>query len=601
MAEEAIPDHSEYIERVLKAGYFELMLERSGLVQDIGACLTPGSAYLLHLEERYLTTPEKLELENLLMKIHPDHIERIKRIREAAKRKGRDVKVNLANLKGHWQNAPKISDTDVEQVLTETGTRIREQFEGALAAILATPPEHQEDQAEPEPGELEKWQNTDKRLREGIYKLDKDYLAALRNYYEALLERPPGDKSKSAPEKFTDYVLQVPYDDPLRLEIMKEIRYLRLIDAVHQAIAIAKAAHHIQSSGRVRETGNIPYVYHPIAVMNDTILDAIVYFIEEKKLPLDFIMLVVAAALHDLLEDSGKTLDHIVDFFGSRADKYDSSIPIESGYGVPDEVIQRKVLNLFGSSTKANMRKILHILSGNSDLTNDEKIAAINKNGAGKQETRKLLGIPIEDMNAWQGALHEGLQEEPSLKVFREFPKEPRIGKISTFLIRMSGILKGDRDEIKKIGQAALILKIEDRRHNISTMEAKSLEQKLGQLRETIARLIGYAMLDHDQEGYPLYNALPHLIDTTLEQYTSVLEEPEAAILLTDDDRTYLDRLQKWQKNVRRYPIPQDIAEVLERYNQHRITITDTELEAVCEGRRGLLGLLRKLGDVFKA
>lgn len=593
-----LPMNTATEDGVLKAGYFELLLENPLMTDDPNDCLTPSSAVMWFLEKKHAEIPDELKFENLKQHIHPDHEERLRGIYIFAKQKRRDLEIARDELKKYWENAPEFEDEKTDSVMAITGTELRKKFEPALRAIIGPIVEETGKEAsQAPPTELERWKGHEKGLRNQIYKLDKEALVATRLYYEMLLERPSKDEMDE-----TTYALRLPYNNEQRKKIVVENRYLRVIDAVHQAVSIAKALHHLQPSGRLRKTEPIPYAYHPINMTYEFILDVVMHMIEnDGPTDIEFVVALTVCALHDLGEDTGFTLDFITEFFKSRADVYDSRLPIQSGFGVEREAIESKILDLSDQQGLAKVKQILHVVTKNknSPMNKNEKRNASQQNIAGKEKTQKYLATNDEDNATWKVTP----EEEPTSKTFKQFPEDCDEGKLTEFLIKLSGCTMGRNETLAKMGQIALLIKIKDRTHNVATQEGRPYEKQLATLADTTTRLIAWCMLDHDQEAYPLYNALPRLIETTLTAYQRLQDDPESTALITEKEKAYITELEKWAASVKDWEDSKEIEAFLSNYTtqkeQDTEDLTSSQETGTPLETRGKGGITRWLKNVF--
>lgn len=532
--------------RLLKLGYFAIMTERPPFNQDIQACKTPESAFLFSLEVEHMRVPDELKFDALKNDIPEPHRPRMERIWKKVLEMQEAWGDSVSALQNKWANAPDTPDKAAKRDVEQTSLSIRRDLHRAVAAIISIP---QGERRSSRKTPLHQWKIEEEALRTKFYYADKNYLVALRMYYEALLEKPENVSS-------SDSVL--PLNHPLRFQIVIRNRYLRLIDATHQAISIAKAAHHEQQARRLRKLRKIPYVIHPFSVEMAYIFDVVPYVIEEEKMPHNIVVGTTSAALHDVGEDTQLTLQDILrDFLAPRADHFDSRLDqaIESGFGLSRERVKRKMLFLLSDVALADLRIILGALSQNTKLSDGEKKHALKTNVAGPEKTLALLKLDDGVYRKW------GLRPEEfdkPLKTFTEFSEsfEP---DVDLFLLRL-GLIH------KKAKQHALIMKMEDRTDNLKDSKGLPVARQATKLRAIVSRILAYAMLDYDQESFPLYNALPRLIDITLREYERFVQEhPQETI---PDDAKFIDQLRIWQGQVRRFPVPDSMQRVLEAYEK---------------------------------
>ena len=91
------------------------------------------------------------------------------------------------------------------------------------------------------------------------------------------------------------------------------------------------------------------------------------------------------------------------------------------------------------------------------------------------------------------------------------------------------------------------------------------IAKQLSNLRSTTTRLLAHCILDHDNNSFPLYNALPRCLDETLKGYQRL--QAEGCAELEDYDQTYIAQLEEWQREVIRLQLPAKVQAVLDEYN----------------------------------
>lgn len=530
----------------LKLGYSALFQERWPVNEELGNCSSPESAYFLSLEKEYLDIPDELVFENIKDDIPEKHHVRLGNIWRQVEQHRERLKKNAKALKKHWKKAPRIRDKRIKEMIRDTSLKIRDCYQKATKATITS--------LSVVSGralvKLDDWQWTDRGLRGKFYVEHKNYIVALRLYYEMLLE---SSKDKE------EYVL--PKDHPRRIDIVIRNRYLRLIDATHQAISAAKAAHYQQKKRRLRKTENIPFVIHAFDVTLTAILDSVPFTIENQPLKHNPVILGAVGPIHDIIEDTQLNIAGLLDEFLKRlTDKYDSSLDpvIKGAFEGDSKKIKNQALDLMGRGVTHTAKQIMRILSNNTELTDKEKKAAIEQNIAGFDQTLQALGLQSKQITGWQ--IDESKIPSPK-ETFKEFPEDNDDYKMTRFLIRLNNIT-----ESKKRRQQALILKIEDRTNNIETLQGMSPEKQRQCIRATITRLIAWVMLDHDNEKYPLYNSISRLIDETMKAYERLkVENPE---VIKPIDEQYEHQLEQWGIDVMRHELPEKVQKVLDEYEK---------------------------------
>lgn len=550
--------------REVKVGYASILHQTYPLNDAIGACETEERAFFFDLETTNLDIPDAIQFPDLKFgtadpteEIDPKHHDRLHRI--WAKVVGHWVNLDTTrkSLKTHWNSAPTwgLDDTS-ERIVQETPIYIQKRYRRAVRATIARSNRDK----------VLAWQSIEKALRRQFYEAHKNYLVALRLYYAMLLER-------SEPQETKKRTCVLPENHPSRNDIVNRIKHLELIDASHQAISGSKAAHHEQGKRRLRKNERVPYVTHELQVQLATLFDTAPFVLtaEDEKgethHAIDLVLLATVTAVHDVKEDTDLSTEDLISFLARLLDKYDSSLDptIESGF--PDRTrdsIKRKVLDLFGSTRRSSTKQVIRIVSNNTRLSREKKGArrnevkkAAEQRIAGLQTTKRLLDIDEVILASW----HLDSLEDKKAKTFEMFPEEHDGEKLTKFLIRLNAITDNASNR-----QIALITKLEDRAHNLDTLDGSPTEIIRTQLRATTTRLIAWSMLDHDHAKMPLYNALPRIIDTALRVYEKLAIEHQD--MLEECDTRYIEQLRQWQTEVIRFELPAKVERVVEEFRE---------------------------------
>lgn len=415
----------------------------------------------------------------------------------------------------------------------------------------------------------------DKKIAEATKKID-----AAKKATSAIL---PQIGEKKEPES-AKYIL--PKEHPLREEIVIRNRKLKLIDARYQAIAVAKAAHHQQKGRRVRKHEAVPYLFHALDVTDAMILDVIPFDImKDTKKALNVVLIGILGPLHDIIEDTDLSVDDLVqDFLKRIIDTYDSSLdPVtNSGFKEDRQVLKDRILNLLKEDVRKSGRRILRILSNNTVLTSDEKSRALNQNIAGPAKTLRLTKFSKGEKISTEKELTTDEKKEyaryginpktrpPKLRTFEEYEDEYDDDKLAAFLVRLNCI--GEAKE----RQLALIIKLEDRANNMLTINEFKPEKRRATLRATVSRLIHYTIHEHDRKNYPVYNALPRLIDNTLEAYN--LFRNECPELTEQTDKNLIRDLVIWRRSLMedketpyQYQLPEEEQSILDEFDERSV------------------------------
>jgi len=244
-------------------------------------------------------------------------------------------------------------------------------------------------------------------------------------------------------------------------------------------------------------------------------------------------------------------------------DHYDTSIPINSGFGIQRDDFKRKLLDMMNPTNTTKVRQALRVLKTNEPLTDQEKKLAIEQNLAGRRKTMEVMGITYKDLVRWQLKPTENAppEQNPKLETFRRFEHAYDKGKLMKFIIKLQALVKA-----KNTRQLLLLTKISDRAHNIDTQEEMPLHYQRSNLRATVSRLLAYCILDHDNQEMPLYDALPYLIEVTVKAYKQLAKSnPEQMEPL---DQELLAQAEHWQLEVVRLQLPQKIEEILAQFKK---------------------------------
>lgn len=543
----------------LKRSYHGLLAERPPFNDDPKKCTTPASAWFLEREKLHMEVPAKLQLENLESHIAPKHKSRFAAIWTKVKEMKTNWKRSTQALQIKWQNVPSTPREDSE---TSDGPAILQGVYHYAALQAVTSPDQEWVLTL-----LDQWKEEEKGLRNTFYHADRNYLLLLRYYYEMLLHTP---NMEDPDEMHDEPVLAL--DDPIRSEIQFQNNMLHVIDATHQAVAIAKTNHHNQKKKRLRKGSNEAFSMHPITTMGAYILDTIPYFIHKDKPDWNPVVGILAAALHDSWEDTNLTFQDIKATTSRLADGLDTGIiqDIEYIYGPKNsphharrkERIKQKHLNLINDDEMEQLLTILKIVSKDIELTYEEKNLALEQNIAGHKRTQRLLGYPDQAETAERASTSKKSTNSPASRTFKKFPTPQKntinreeadaYDHMDMFSIKLNALGRGETT------RQALLIKLEDRAHNISTMENLSNSYKSKTLRTTVTRLIAWAMEDFDQKKYPLYNALPRLIDITLQEYQKFMrknpvDDKSGKKFIDDADFRNLEYLKACRDKVKRY------------------------------------------------
>lgn len=502
-------------DRFLKLGYMAMWLERSPFNDDIENCSSPESAYLLWMEKGYGEIPAYLEFGEIESSLMDQDKERIRNIWNLLTRQRVKFLSAVGTIKKHWKAGKKLkADKEAKEIVKNPPVKLRDEFRHAISLVITYVPPEQKGTSN-----IGTWQTIEKSLRKTVSDEHKKYLLLLRLYYEMLLEK---DGNASV----------LPPDHDLRQEIVERNAAAMGIDSKHRFHSAAKAAHNQQETGtRLRRTAKIPYVYHTMQVSNMAMLDVMPFVMEriteEIRESVHLVTLDAICQTHDMPEDTTLSAEEAVGEFVKRiANTEDSTIDpvIVSGFGRSRSEVKKQMLNLMDERVEEELLQILRIVSNNTRLTPEEQEMA---------EKQKIRERYKGQQREWQ--------------------------ELIEFLVRLNAI-PAVKNSSPKIMQTALITKMEDRADNIET------KYSLEKLNATTDVLIRYAMTEHDNKNYPLYNATARLIDKTLEKYEELqTQNPDT---FKPEDLVLVSQLEQWQKEVKRHKNPKVVEEILVEYER---------------------------------
>jgi hypothetical protein len=490
-----------------------MWLERFPFNTHAEDCSSQESAYLLWLEEEHSAIPQYLKFEEIESGLMDQDKERIRNIWNTLTKQQTKFSSAVEALKKHWGTGRNFkADKEAKAITGSPPVKLRGEFSRAISVIITHAP-----QKPGETSDIEIWQTTEKSLRKTVSDEHNKYLLLLRLYYEMLLEK---DRDKSI----------LPHDHILRQEIIQRNAFVRVINSIYRFHSAAKAAHHQQKTGtRLRRARKIPYVHHTMQVSNMAMLDVMPFVIEgiteEIREKINLVTLIAICQIHDMSEDTTLSAEEAVSEFVKRiANTDDSTIDpvIVSGFGKTRSEVKKQMLNLVDETVEKELLQTLRIVSDNTRLTPAEKEIA---------EKQKIRERYEGERYEWQ--------------------------KLTEFLVRLNAI-PAAQNSSPKIAQTALITKIEDRANNLET------EHSLKRLHATTDVLIRYAMTEHDNGNYPLFNSLPRLIDITLEKYRELQSQNETPFAA--EDLALIAELEQWQRKVKRHQNPPVVKEILKEY-----------------------------------
>ena len=612
----------------LQIGYFLKMIQRYPLNDSIGACDALDEAFVWQMEKENMNIPDHLRFENIKDSLPPEHQERMQRIWESILEKRRKLTSSISSLETQWQTAIYYSSSDQSKVIVSSyGEKIPEKYRKALELMVDAALKGKIDESENETTvatpdlrqEIERstaedyWTSTEAGQRAKYYKHDKEYITTLRFYYQMLLE----SKAKPVPDregKKTEYVL--PGDHAAREQIWQRNRYLRLVDAIHQAVAIAKTLHHQQPTGRMRESGNEPYLNHPMAVIGRFITDVVPFIIDKPDRGFDFVLMTFILALHDLDEDTSQTVDQIIEKLKSIAEKVDTTFDhdaiIMGGFGEDRETVKSKYITLLWPEDIDILEQSLQTVSKQTPITDKKVIYVLEIDKYFSLEEIAQI-IPEEQLVRVIHQLKNTTVRKSLNTVYQAFP--PRVGeeggepesddtKLDKVVFNLRTIPlsdSNDRSRDDRRRRYPLMAKLLDRLHNLLTSDYKPAAKKRKDLRGTVSRLIAYAVLDFPKKKYPLFNVLPDIIDVTLRKYEAFKVDGLAGnhTCYTEEiDGAYIAQLKEWKEKFQFQPLPEKWHAVAVEYARSRseFKTPSTVRDATSEEVDGVLGLYTNEG-----
>ncbi|MEK7085867.1 MAG: hypothetical protein AAB953_02535 [Patescibacteria group bacterium] len=570
-------------DKFLKVGYAAMLYQRYPFQPPGVPSYNEENAFIIALEREYLEIPESLEFPNLKGAIPVNHHERLQAIWEAVVEHYHKFFEFTGDLEAKWtEEVPMdLLDDNSARIMEESPMKIRADFANGVRAIISDSTDKPN---------LGRWQRAERGLRIQLQEENEKFMIALRLYYEMLLET--SSPSKETGEK--KYVL--PKNHPLRDEIAARNNYLRVINAERQGFSISQSAHHEQREARMRKAEKKPATVHESDVTRAAIFDVLPFILERDMEIVTYtqdgaepqthtiqqnmselsIVLATVGHIHDIVEDTALSLEELIsNYVGERTDFIDSSLDqlIESGFKEEPfrtrEDIKKRVLNLIKDHTLKIVTQLMRILSNNYELSEKERKTAVEQSLAGREATIKLLDISDEEVERWNP---DSIKQKQS-RTFEEFPEEEEHdnGKTTKFLIRLTALTSSPQRQ-----QKALIFKLEDRANSLITLASFRPEKQRRIIRTTTSRIIAWAMLDHDNSGFPLYNALPRAIDCAVRAYYR-LHAKHPDVIETTDHR-YMKKLTEWQTQVRRFKLPQKVQAIAEA---HRALVRQKVIQAL--------------------
>jgi len=560
-------DHRQHPEdSTLKIGYAAMLHRCWPLTNNPDECFTFERAFFMESEREFMEIPEELRFENLSGSIPDVHRERLAGLWNKVLQIQAQWQNAIRKLLDDWSRAPKTTDLSAKDALEQTAIDVQSKFQRATAAVISDPAKIQKNLAErvqqflrreerPPTNwwekpltDFERWKITEADSRESLYKKDKDYFAALRLYYELLLEKPR-DSAELKMQKATREEIAaakarppiLPLDHPLRGEILTRLRMLYALDSLRQGISYAKGAHHEQKQKRVRDAEGVPYIFHPAEAAGSLYYDVVPFLVANDDIPKHLSMpveLEMLAALHDLAEDTELSSEYVIhNFVKPRANRPDTSINqlIISGFDIPSEKF-RKRYELLKGRQLTNLTKALAALSKNEPMSERQFQSAIQQNIFGAERTMSILQ-PTAD----SAAAGTDKSREPN-KTMKRFPIPPQeeiaenlgsnkdfFKKIDRLIIYSASFLEQKREH--PIYYMTMLVKMADTSHNIATQRNLGLVRRCKKLFPTTLRLLPWLLFEHDHQRFPLYNALPRLYEETMKEYEALLNDlPEYEI-----------------------------------------------------------------------
>jgi hypothetical protein len=513
----------------LKLRYLLLLAKKWPLNDDPEKCSSPENAAFLELEKGYCIMPVALSFKEIESSIPEEHRKRLEGMYEKVTEKGAEFLSMVKSLKRQWREAPDISNPIIDQVVERTDlSAIEEDFiRGWKASII---PRQWVQGSEKE--NILHWKNLEKSLRASTHQINKTYLVTLRLYYEMLLD-----------------ILDETKHPELRESIKDHNSNLRLIDTANQIMLASKATHHGQKGSRLRKTEEMPVFVHPMNVTLSSIFDVVRFTIQEENPEYNPLILIIVAAIHDIIEDAELDLGMLVeDFLNRIVNTYDSTLlgGLRSGAGNDSTKVSKDTISLVNEYDVNKIKQIVRILSNNTKFTDEEKKRAIKQNIAGlsSQELQEVFKVDETQLKTWE-ITEESVSAQKAKKTFEEFKEEHDGGKLRAFLIRLNGLSTS-----QQAYQDALITKIEDRADNVRTLHKMPLEKQRRTLRATVTRLIAWIMLDNNNAEYTckLYNSTKRLVDNTMEAYKAFQNEHRDHFEAVDDE--YITKLEEWQRQI---------------------------------------------------
>ena len=550
-----------------------MLRERSPIATASSECSSEESAWFLEFEKEYLGMPNHLRYPHLEEHIDEPYRPLVEQAWMDLVKKAFELRESVQCLKNKWERTPICA---VERFLPRGGVTdsLIDNYSIPVPQEHKNSISHTATPAFKKVGNLSRlrnWQRDESGNREKFTSDHQDFMTALRIYYETLLET---DKTG------TKSIL--PLNSDLRKEVQHRNKMVRIINTAYICIQVAKGVHNEQSTGRLRKYEEVPYVMHSSRVTLASLMDTVPFMNPETDSTIDPILIAAVTPAHDAIEDAGVSLKRIVELLTSRTDVYDTSIKIRSNF--PDQqeeltgedLLEAKTNLVKNPKIAKRIEALLRILTDDNPrdesankapLSNAEIRKAIEQNLFGEEQTLFHLGLLSEKdlalgreekqraiaLTKQVYGVNRSMREQEMCSTGCPFPAGHDNGKLTRFLIRadaISACASEDEAEQRTLLQHALVIKFNDRAHNLLTKPSDTQEQvqsKREDLRDTFSRLITYTIYEYDNTNYPLHNSLPRIVRTTLKVYKELAQShPE---MIEDIDREYIDKLEALAEN----------------------------------------------------
>lgn len=642
---------------LLKLGYFARMVERWPFNKDYENCRDEGSAILLWMEKQQLDNYHRYSFDVLfgeggeLQQSPEKEKQYMKGLWDLVEKSAEDfARLSGQMIAAYEQGSPEPVSAESKQIVAEApydfiknryGQAAFAVVEGATrktqnkinttqtplpTAPVSRPPlsERIEEYAKKNQS-LEAYLSDDVSRRKDLYSCFKKFVTVLRLWHEMLIENATSSHDvKDAEGKVSSVPIKVvrfPLDPQTRRTLVIQNRYLRVIDIIHQIIPILQTLHHQMPEGsRMRREEQIPFIYHPIAVLSYYLRHVLPYVIEEDNCSLnDIIEDIIAFVLHDVAEDTCQKVKEAIKKVMAH-DHVDSAINkdeiIKSAFGRTREEIVERMLKLVQPEMTKNMEIVLEALSNRVLLSAEDYIRLASSGVLPKEYIAECYKAETDRAyekggevqihgNGSRGVIQNPGTDEVAFTLDIDIDgllasvNQSKRARKHTFVKEFPGvddhkmalhILRAEAFTNKRALRARIQkVKMFDRSHNNVTEGSfvlpdstdssykstlKKVQGSRKKLRAAVSILLAYNIRDQDNSKYSLDLVIPVNIANTLQTYNRFAREcPQ---LTEEKDKQYIEKLKEFAALFPIRDLPQHYREVVCDFNEARARLTNT-------------------------